>query len=150
MDITSTIHDIIMGQVDAALRPAGLVAKKKRAELEKKQSELESKINAKLREMCDKADKDFRAWLDKLPGGKSIKKRRWRGEDGAFSYSSADNFTLPFDSREPDEVFSAYRRDILQKAIRIASENPSKIAYTKVDEFLAGTDHVKEIEKLLK
>lgn len=150
MDITNTIHDIIMGQVDAALRPAGIAAKKKRAELEEKESKLESKINAKLREMCDKANKDFRAWLDKLPGGKSIKRRRWRGEGGAFSYTSADDFTLPFDSREPDEVFSAYRRDVLQKAIRIASENPSRIAYAKVDEFLAGTDHVKEIEKRLK
>lgn len=151
MDITNTIHDIIMGQVDARLEPARLVSKKRSSELAEKENQLCSKLNGKMRELCEKAEKDFRVWLDKLPDGKSIKTRkRWAGEGSAFSFTSADRFDLPFDSRAPEEAFSAYRRDVLQKALRVASENPSKTAYAEVDKFLAGIDPVKEIAKRLK
>ena len=70
-------------------------------------------------------------------------------EASVFDFSTPDRFKLPFDSRRPREVFDAFRREVLQRALRVASEQPSRTAYATVDEYLAGIDAAKELRKRL-
>ena len=152
MEITNTIHDIIMGQVDNRLKPARVFADKKKEALEHAEVVLRNALRGKMCELAKEADRQFRAWVAKQKGGKGIKVRAYYNDDteaSVFDFSSPDRFKLPFDSRQPDEAFSAFRREVLQRALRIASENPPRTAYTAVDAYLAGIDPVAALKKRL-
>ena len=151
MDITNTIHDIIMGQVDDRLEPARVLADKEKEALEHAEVVLRNELREKMRELAKEADRKFRAWVAKRKDGKGIKVRAsYGGEDAeVFGFSNPDRFGLPFDSRRPREVFDALRREVLQCALRVASEHPSRTAYAAVDELLAGIDAVKELKRRL-
>lgn len=146
MDITQTIHDIIEGQVDARLEPARALVVKERAELQAKRSALYAELAGKMRELAKEADAKFRAWLDKRPGGKTIKPRDYYRSSSVFDTMSAEHFATPFDG-DPREAFDALRRETLQRALRIASENPSRTAYVAVDTYLDEIDPAKEYQK---
>ena len=152
MEITNTIHDIIMGQVDDRLETARVLANKEKDALQHAEVALRNELREKMRELAKEADRKFRAWVAKRKDGKEIKARRCWGEDDdrpVFDFSDPDRFALPFDSRRPGEAFSAFRREILQRALRIASENPPRTAYAAVDEYLAGIEPVAELKKRL-
>lgn len=152
MEITNTIHDIIMGQVDDRLGPARVLAEKTKEALQARENALRGELREKMRELAKEADRKFRAWVAKRKDGKGIKVRAYYNDDAdasVFDFSSPDRFKLPFDSRQPGEAFSAFRREILQRALRIASENPPRTAYTAVDEYLAGIDPVEALKKRL-
>ena len=152
MEITNTIHDIIMGQVDNRLKPARVLAGKEEEALEHAEVVLRNELREKMREFAKEADRKFRAWVAKRKDGKGIKVRAYYNDDSdasVFDFSSPDRFRLPFDSRRPGEAFSAYRREVLQRALRIASENPPRTAYTAVDAYLGGIDAVAELKKRL-
>lgn len=152
MEITNTIHDIIMGQVDDRLEPARVLADKEKDALEHAEVALRNELREKMREFAKEADRKCRAWVAKRKDGKGIKVRAYYNDDAdtsVFDFSSPDRFKLPFDSRRPGEAFSAFRREVLQRALRIASENPPRTAYTAVDEYLAGIDPVEALKKRL-
>ena len=152
MEITNTIHDIIMGQVDAWLEPARVLADKEEDALQHAEVVLRNELREKMRELAKEADRKFRAWVAKRKDGKSIKVRAYQNAGAdvpVFDFSSPDRFKLPFDSHRPREVFDALRREVLQRALRIASENPRRTAYMAVDEYLAGIDCVAELKKRL-
>lgn len=152
MEITNTIHDIIMGQVDDRLEPARVLADKTKDALEHAEIVLRNALRGKMRELAKEADRQFRAWVAKQKGGKGIKVQAYYNDDTdapVFDFSSPDRFKLPFDSRRPGEVFSGFRREVLQRALRIASENPPRTAYTAVDAYLGGIDPVAELKKRL-
>lgn len=154
MDITNTIHDIIMGQVDDRLEPARVLADKTKGALQARENALREELRAKMQELAKEADRKFRAWLAKRPAEKRAElRRRWAGDncaiDCVFSLENPEHFVLPFDSRRPREVFDALRREVLQRALRVASEQPSRTAYAAVDEYLAGVDCVKELKRRL-
>lgn len=152
MDITNTIHDIIMGQVDDRLEPARALADKEKEALEHAEVVLRNELREKMRELAKEADRKFRAWVARRKDGKGIKVRAYYNDDtdaSVFDFSSPDRFKLPFDSRHPREVFDAFRREVLQRALRVASEQPSRTAYAAVDEYLAGVDPVKELKRRL-
>ena len=147
MDITNTIHDIIMGQVDDRLEPARVIADKTKEALQARENALREELRAKMQELAKEADRKFRAWLAKRPAEKRAElRRRWAGDncaiDCVFSLENPEHFVLPFDSRRPREVFDALRREVLQRALRVASEHPSRTAYAAVDELLAGINPV--------
>ena len=151
MNVTNTIHDIIMGQVDARLEPARVSASKEEEALQARENALREELRAKMQELAKEADRKFRAWVAKRKDGKGIRVRAsYGGEDAsAFGFSNPDRFALPFNSRQPGEAFSAFRREVLQRALRIASENPPRTAYTAVDAYLGGIDPVKELKRRL-
>lgn len=152
MEITNTIHDIIMGQVDAWLEPARVLADKEEDALQHAEVVLRNELREKMRELAKEADRKFRAWVAKRKDGKGIKVRAYYNDDAdasVFDFSSPDRFKLPFDSHRPREVFDALRREVLQRALRAASEQPSRTAYTAVDEYLAGIDPAAELKKRL-
>jgi len=152
MDITNTIHDIIMGQVDAWLEPARVLAGKEEEALRARENALRNELREKMRELAKEADRKFRAWVAKRKDGKGIKVRAYYNDDAeasVFDFSSPDRFELPFGSRQPREAYDALRREVLQRALRVASEHPSRTAYAAVDELLAGIDPVAAFKKRL-
>ena len=152
MEITNTIHNIIMGQVDDRLEPARVLADKEEDALQHDEVVLRNELREKMRELAKEADRKFRAWVAKRKDGKGIKVRAYYNDDAdasVFDFSSPDRFKLPFDSHRPREVFDALRREVLQRALRAASEQPSRTAYTAVDEYLAGIDPAAELKKRL-
>lgn len=153
MEITNTIHDIIMGQVDDWLEPARVLADKEKEALEHAEVVLRNALRGMMRELAKEADRKFRAWVAKRKGGKGIRLTRaeWdeRPDECVFYFRDPERFALPFDSRRPGEAFSAFRREVLQRALRIASENPPRTAYTAVDAYLGGIDPVAELRKRL-
>lgn len=152
MDITNTIHNIIMGQVDARLEPARVSASKEEEALQHAEVVLRNELREKMRELAKEADRKFRAWVAKRKDGKDIRVRAYYNDDteaSVFDFSTPDRFKLPFDSRRPREVFDALRREVLQRALRVASEHPSRTAYIAVDAYLGEIDPVKELKKRL-
>lgn len=123
MEITNTIHDIIMGQVDDRLEPARVLADKEKEALEHAEVVLRNELREKMRELAKEADRKFRAWVARRKDGKGIKVRAYYNDDSdasVFDFSSPDRFKLPFDSRRPREVFDAFRREALQRALRLS------------------------------
>ena len=152
MEITNTIHDIIMGQVDDRLEPARVLADKEKEALEHAEVVLRNELREKMRELAKEADRKFRAWVAKRKDGKEIKVRAYYNDDtdaSVFDFSTPDRFKLPFDSCRPGDEFGGFRREVLQRALRIASENPPRTAYAAVDEYLLGLDPVAELKKRL-
>lgn len=153
MEITNTIHDIIMGQVDERLEPARVLAEKTKEVLQARESALRGELREKMREFAKEADRKFRAWVAKRKDGKGIRLTRveWdeRPDECVFNFRDPERFALPFNSRQPGEEFNELRREVLQRALRVASENPSRTAYAAVDEYLAGIDPVAELKKRL-
>ena len=153
MEITNTIHDIIMGQVDNWLEPARVLAKKTKEALQARENALRGELREKMREFAKEADRKFRAWVARRKDGKGIRLTRaeWdeRPDECLFVFRDPERFALPFNSRQPGEGFSAFRREVLQRALRIASENPPRTAYTAVDAYLGGIDPVAELKKRL-
>ena len=152
MEITNTIQGIIMGQVDDRLEPARVLAYKEKEALEHAEVVLRNELREKMRELAKEADRKFRAWVAKRKDGKGIKVRAYYNDDAdvsVFDFSTPDRFKLPFDSRRPGAAFSAFRREVLQRALRIASENPPRTAYTAVDAYLGGIDPVAALKKRL-
>lgn len=153
MEITNTIHDIIMGQVDDRLEPARVLADKEKEALRVRESALRGELREKMRELAKEADRKFRAWVAKRKDGKGIRLTRaeWdeRPDECMFNFRDPDRFALPFSSSKPGDAFGCFRREVLQRALRVASENPPRTAYAAVDEYLAGIDPVKELKKRL-
>ena len=153
MDITNTIHDIIMGQVDAWLEPARVLAGKEEEALRARENALRGELREKMRELAKEADRKFRAWVARRKDGKGIKVRHSWGDDEdacpVFSFTDPDRFGLPVCSRDVRETYDALRREVLQRALRVASEHPSRTAYAMVDGVLAMIDPVAALKKRL-
>ena len=151
MEITNTIHDIIMGQVDDRLEPARALADKEKEALRVRENALRGELREKMRELAKEADRKFRAWVARRKDGKGIRLTRaeWdeQPDECVFSFRDPDRFALPFSSSKPGDAFGWFRREVLQRALRIASENPPRTAYAAVDEYLAGIDPVKELKR---
>lgn len=153
MEITNTIHDIIMGQVDDRLEPARVLAEKTKESLQARESALRGELREKMRELAKEADRKFRAWVARRKDGKGIRLTRaeWnvRPDECVFNFRDPDRFALPFSSSKPGDAFGWFRREVLQRALRVASENPPRTAYAAVDEYLLGLDPVAELKKRL-
>ena len=140
MQITNNVKEIIVDAVDRKLaetreradrvveeaRHAGVLAK--------------NKAEAHIREALKRETAEIRKWLAKNVKEVEVREDRW-GSLLSFSSSCLRSKVKGDDARSR---FDAYRHAVIHRALRVASENPSRTAYAEVDKFLAGINPAKE------
>lgn len=140
MQITNNVKEIIVDAVDRRLaetreradhvteeaRHAGVLAK--------------NKAEAHISEVLKRETAEIRKWLAKNVKGVEVREDRW---DSLLSFSSSC-IRSKVQGGDARSLFDAYRHEVVNRALRVASENPSRTAYAEVDKFLAGIDPAKE------
>ncbi len=140
MEITNNVKGIIIDAVDRRLaetrdranriaeaaRHAGLLAK--------------NKAEAHIREVLKRETAEIRKWLARNVKEVEVREDRW---DSLLSFSSSC-LRSKVKGEDARRRFDAYHHAVIHRALRVASENPSRTAYAEVDKFLAGLNPAKE------
>lgn len=140
MEITNNVKEIIVDAVDRKLaetreRADRIVEKARHAGVLAK-----NKAEAHIREAIDRYNAELRKWIAKNVKEVEVRENRW---DSLLCYSSSC-LCSKVKGEDARSRFDAYRHAVIHRALRVASENPSRTAYAEVDKFLAGINPAKE------
>ena len=98
------------------------------------------KAEAHIREVIKRESSEIRKWIAKNVKEVEAREDRW---DSLLSFSSSC-LRSKVKGEDARSRFDAYRHAVIHRALRVASENPSRTAYAEVDKLLAGINPAKE------
>lgn len=140
MEITNNVKEIIADAVDRKLAEtrerANRIAEAARAA----GREAKEKAEAHIRAVLKRETAEIRKWIAKNVKEVEVREDRW---DSLLSFSSSC-LRSKVKGEDARSRFDAYRHAVIHRALRVASENPSRTAYAEVDKFLAGINPAKE------
>ena len=140
MEITNNVKEIIVDAVDRKLAETRDRANRVSAEAIEAGNAAKEKAEAHIRDVLKCETAEIRKWLAKNVKEVEVREDRW-GSLLSFSSSCLRSKVKGEDARSR---FDAYRHAVIHRALRVASENPSRTAYAEVDKFLAGINPAKE------
>lgn len=140
MEITNNVKEIIVDAVDRKLAETRERADRIAAEAIEAGNAAEKKAEAHIREVLKRESAEIRKWLAKNVKEVEVREDRW---DSLLSFSSSC-LRSKVKGEDARSRFDAYRHAVIHRALRVASENPSRTAYAEVDKFLAGINPAKE------
>jgi len=140
MQITNNVKDIIVDAVDRRLAETRDRANRIAEEARHAGVLAKNKAEAHIREVLKRESAEIRKWLAKNVKGIEVREDRW---DSLLSFSSSC-IRSKVQGEDARRRFDDYRHEVIHRALRVASENPSRTAYAEVDKFLAGINPAKE------
>lgn len=140
MKITNIVKDIIVEHVDRKLAETRERADRIAAEAIEVGNAATKKAEAHIREVLKRETAEIRKWLAKNVGEVEVREARW---DSLLSFSSSC-LRSKVKGEDARRRFDDYRHEVIHRALRVASENPSRTAYAEVDKLLAGINPAKE------
>ena len=140
MQITNNVKEIIVDAVDRRLAETRERADRIVAEAIEAGNKAKEKAEAHIREALKRETAEIRKWLAKNVKEVEVREDRW---DSLLSFSSSC-LRSKVKGEDVRSRFDAYRHAVIHRALRVASENPSRTAYAEVDKFLAGINPAKE------
>jgi hypothetical protein len=140
MQITNNVKDIIVDAVDRRLAETRERADRVTEEARHAGVLAENKAEAHIREVLKRESTEIRKWLAKNVKGIEVREDRW---DSLLSFSSSC-IRSKVQGEDARRRFDDYRHEVIHRALRVASENPSRTAYAEVDKFLAGINPARE------
>lgn len=140
MQITNNVKEIIVDAVDRKLAETRERADHIAAVAMEIGCREEGKVEAHIRGVLKRETAEIRKWIAKNCKFVFVREDRW---DSLLSFSSR---CLQWKVKGDDarRRFDDYRHEVVNRALRVASENPSRTAYAEVDKFLAGINPAKE------
>ena len=140
MEITNNVKEIIVDAVDRKLAETRERADRIAAEAIEAGNAAKKKAEAHIREALKRETAEIRKWIAKNVKEVEVREDRW---DSLLSFSSSciRSKVTGVDARSR---FDAYRHAVINRALRVASENPPRTAYAEVDKLLAGINPAKE------
>lgn len=140
MEITNNVKEIIVFHIDRKLAETRERADRVTEEARHAGVLAKNKAEAHIREVLKRDAAEIRKWLAKNVKEVEVREDRW---DSLLCYSSSC-LRSKVKGEDARSRFDAYRHEVIHRALRVASENPSRTAYAEVDKFLAGIDPAKE------
>lgn len=140
MEITNNVKEIIVDAVDRKLAETRERADRVTAEAIEAGNAAKKKAEAHIREAIDRYNAEIRKWIAKNVKEVEVREDRW---DSLLSFSSSC-LRSKVKGEDARSRFDAYRHTVINRALRVASENPPRTAYAEVDKLLAGIDPAKE------
>lgn len=140
MEITNNVKDIIVFHVDRKLAETCERADRVAAEAIEAGNKAKEKAEAHIREVLKRETAEIRKWLAKNVKEVEVREDRW----GSLLCYSSSCLCSKMKGKDARRRFDAYRLAVIHRALRVASENPSRTAYAEVDKFLAGINPAKE------
>lgn len=140
MEITNNVKEIIVDAVDRKLAETRERADRVVAEAIEAGNAAKKKAEAHIREVLKREAAAIRKWIAKNVKEVEVREDRW---DSLLSFSSSC-LRSKVKGGDARSRFDAYRREVANRALRVASENPPRTAYAEVDKLLAGIDPAKE------
>ena len=140
MEITNNVKEIIVDAVDRKLAETRERADRVAAEASEAGNAAKEKAEAHVREALKRETAEIRKWIAKNVKEVEVREDRW---DSLLRYSS-NCLRSKVKGEDARSRFDAYRHEVINRALRVASENPSRTAYAEVDKFLAGINPAKE------
>lgn len=140
MQITNNVKEIVVGTVDRRLAETRERADRVAAEAIEAGNAAKKKAEAHIREVLKRETAEIRKWLAKNVRAVEVHEERW---NSLLSFSSSC-LRSKVKGEDARSRFDAYRHEVIHRALRVASENPSRTAYAEVDKFLAGVNPAKE------
>lgn len=140
MEITNNVKEIIVDAVDRKLAETCERADRVTEEALHAGVLAKNKAEAHIREALKRESAEIRKWIAKNVEEVEVREDRW---DSLLSFSSSC-LRSKVKGDDARSRFDAYRHAVIHRALRVASENPSRTAYAEVDKFLAGINPAKE------
>lgn len=140
MQITNNVKEIIVDAVDRRLAETRDRANRIAEEAREAGRKAKEKAEAHIREALKRETAEIRKWLARNVKEVAVCGNRY---DQLLRYSSSCLETNVKGERAENR-FREYRHEVIHRALRVASENPSRTAYAEVDKFLAGVNPAKE------
>lgn len=140
MEITNNVKEIIVDAVDRKLAETCERADRVAAEAIEAGNKAKEKAEAHIREVLKRETAEIRKWIAKNVKEVKVREDRW---DSLLSFSSSC-IRSKVKGEDARSRFDAYRHSVVNRALRVASENPPRTAYAEVDKLLAGIDPAKE------
>ena len=140
MEITNNVKEIIVDAVDRKLAETRERADRIAGEARHAGVLAKNKAEAHIREVLKREAAEIRRWIAKNVKEVEVREDRW---DSLLSFSSSC-LRSKVKGEDARIRFDAYRHAVIHRALRVASENPSRTAYAEVDKFLAGINPAKE------
>ena len=140
MEITNNVKEIIVDAVDRKLAETRERADLIAAEAIEASNAAKKKAEAHIREVIKRESSEIRKWIAKNVKEVEAREDRW---DSLLSFSSSC-LRSKVKGEDARSRFDAYRHAVIHRALRVASENPSRTAYAEVDKLLAGINPAKE------
>lgn len=140
MEITNNVKEIIVYAVDRRLAETRERADRIAAEAIEAGNAAKKKAEAHVREALKRETAEIRKWIAKNVKEVEVREDLW---DLLLSLSSVC-LRLKAKGGDARSRFDAYRHEVVNRALRVASENPSRTAYAEVDKLLAGLNPAKE------
>lgn len=140
MEITNNVKEIIVYAVDRKLAETRERADRVAAEAIEAGNAAKKKAEAHIREVLKRESSEIRKWISKNVKEVEVRENRW---DSLLSFSSSC-LRSKVKGEDARRRFDAYRHEVVNRALRVASENPSRTAYAEVDKLLAGLNPAKE------
>lgn len=139
MELTNNTKDIVLEAVADRLEPAWKRAKEvQEAACKAGEEEIRTAcVHAKA--VLEREALAFKRWL-----AKNCKHVTLKNPNDFFEFSRYQ-LTSNVPGENARDAYDALRRNVTNRALRIASENPSKTAYAEVDRYLASIDPIKEL-----
>ena len=141
MEITNNVKEIIVDAVDRKLAETRERADRIVAEAIEAGNAAKKKAEAHIREVLKREAAEIRKWIAKNVKEVEVREDRW---DSLLSFSSSC-LRSKVKGEDARSRFDAYRHVVIYRALRVASENPSRTAYAEVDKYLASLDPFKEL-----
>ena len=140
MEITNNVKEIIVDAVDRKLAETRERADRVTEEARHAGVLAKNKAEAHIREALKRESAEIRKWIAKNVKEVEVREDRW---DSLLSFSSSC-LRSKVKGEDARSRFDAYRHAVIHRALRVASENPSRTAYAEVDKLLAGINPTKE------
>ena len=140
MQITNNVKEIIVDAVDRKLAETRERADRAAAEAIEAGNKAKKKAEAHIREAIDRYNAELRKWIAKNVKEVEVREDRW----DLLLCCSSSCLRSKVKGEDARSRFDAYRHAVIHRALRVASENPSRTAYAEVDKLLAGIDPAKE------
>lgn len=140
MEITNNAKEIIVDAVDRKLAETRERADRIAAEAIEAGNKAKKKAEDHIREALKRETAEIRKWLAKNVREVEVREDRW---DSLLCYSLSC-LRSKVKGEDARRRFDDYRHEVIHRALRVASENPSRTAYAEVDKFLAGINPAKE------
>lgn len=140
MQITNNVKEIIVDAVDRRLAETRERADRVTEEARHAGVLAKNKAGAHIREAIERYNAELRKRLAKNVKEVEVREDRW----GSLLCYSSSCLRSKVKGEDARSRFDAYRHAVIHRALRVASENPSRTAYAEVDKFLAGINPAKE------
>jgi hypothetical protein len=140
MQITNNVKEIIVDAVDRRLADTRERADHIAAVAMEIGCREGGKVEAHIREVLKRETAEIRKWIAKNCKFVFVREDCW---DSLLSFSSRC-LQSKVKGEDARRRFDDYRHEVIYRALRVASENPSRTAHAEVDKFLAGIDPAKE------